>query len=62
MGSWSTTKIHTPPAPLFRYGKLLWSYKSSFERAFDRMLTQYDRAERMHKGQPLAPQVDVKIS
>jgi len=35
---------------------------STLERAFDRMLTQYDRAQRMRKGQPLPPQLDVKIS
>ena len=40
----------------------LLRYMTSLDRAFDRMLTQYDRAERMRKGQPLPPQVDVKIS
>jgi len=39
----------------------LLRYASSLERAFDRMLTQYDRAQRMRKGQP-PPQSDGKIS
>ena len=37
-------------------------YETSLERAFDRTLTQLERAQRMRKGQPLPPQVDVKIS
>jgi hypothetical protein len=37
-------------------------YGNSLERAFDRMLSQYDRAQRMRKGQPPPPQLDVKIS
>jgi hypothetical protein len=40
----------------------LLRYGNNLERAFDRMLTQYDRAQRMRKGQPLPPQLDVKIS
>ena len=37
-------------------------YGNSLERALDCMLTQYDRAQRIRKGQPLPPPVDVKIS
>jgi hypothetical protein len=40
----------------------LLRYETNRERDFDRMLTQYDRAQRMRKGQPLPPQLDVKIS
>jgi hypothetical protein len=40
----------------------LLRYASSLESAFDRMLTQYDRAQRMRKGQPPSPQSDRKIS
>lgn len=40
----------------------LLRYESSLERAFDRTLTQLKRAQRMRKGQPLPPQLDVKIS
>lgn len=40
----------------------LLRYTTSLERAFDRMLNQYDRAQRTRKGQPLPPQLDVKIS
>jgi len=40
----------------------LLRYASSLERALDRMLTQYKRAQRMRKGQPLPPQAHVKIS
>ena len=37
-------------------------YRNSLEREFDRLLTQYERLQRMRKGQRLPPQVDVKIS
>jgi hypothetical protein len=37
-------------------------YESSLERAFDRTLTQLERAQRIRRGQPLPPQLDVKIS
>jgi hypothetical protein len=40
----------------------LLRYESSLERAFDRTLNQLERAQRMRKGQPLPPQLDVKIS
>jgi hypothetical protein len=40
----------------------LLRYESSLERAYDRTLTQLERAQRMRKGQPLPPQLDVKIS
>jgi hypothetical protein len=40
----------------------LLRYESTLERAFDRTLTQLERVQRMRKGQPLPPQVDVKIS
>ncbi len=40
----------------------LLRYESSLERAFDRALSQLERLQRMRKGQPLPPQLDVKIS
>jgi hypothetical protein len=40
----------------------LLRYESSLERALDRTLNQLERAQRIRKGQPLPPQVDVKIS
>jgi hypothetical protein len=40
----------------------LLRYETSLERAFDRTLTQVERIQRTRKGQPLPPQVDVKIS
>ena len=40
----------------------LLRYKSSLERAFERTRTQLERAQRIRKGQPLSPQLDVKIS
>jgi len=40
----------------------LFRYMICLERAFDRMLTQHDRAQRIRRGQPLQPRVDVKIS
>jgi hypothetical protein len=36
--------------------------RNSLEREFYRLLAEYDRAQRIRKGQPLPPQVDVKIS
>jgi hypothetical protein len=40
----------------------LLSYEARLERAYDRTLTQLERAQRIRKGQPLPPQLDVKIS
>lgn len=40
----------------------LLRYRKSLEREFDRLLMQFERAQRIRKGQPLPPQVDVKIS
>ena len=40
----------------------LLRYESSLERAYDRTLTQLERAQRIRKGQPLPPQLEVKIS
>jgi hypothetical protein len=40
----------------------LLRYETSLERAFDRTLTQLERAQRMRKGQPLLPQLEVKHS
>jgi hypothetical protein len=36
--------------------------RNSLEREFYRLLAQYERAQRIRKGQPLPPEVDVKIS
>jgi hypothetical protein len=40
----------------------LLRYENSLERAFDRTLTQFERAQRARKGQPLPPKVEVNIS
>jgi hypothetical protein len=40
----------------------LLRYESCLERAFDRTLTQLERLQRMREGQPMPPQLDVKIS
>jgi hypothetical protein len=40
----------------------LLRYMTALERSFDRTLNDLDRAQRMRKGQPLPPLVDVKIS
>lgn len=37
-------------------------YETSLERGFDRTLSQLERAQRMRNGQPLPPQIDVKIT
>jgi hypothetical protein len=40
----------------------LLRYENSLERAFDRTLTQFERAQRTRNGQPLPPKVEVNIS
>ena len=40
----------------------LLRYETNLERAFDRTLTQLERLQRIRKGQPLPPQLDIKIS
>lgn len=37
-------------------------YEASVERAFDRTLAQLERLQRLRRGQPVAPRVDVTIS
>jgi hypothetical protein len=48
--------------PNFQELDHLLRYETSLERAFDRTLTQLERLQRIRKGQPIPPQVDVKIS
>jgi hypothetical protein len=40
----------------------LLRYQASLERSFDRTVTQLERAQQLRKGQPLPPQLDIKIS
>jgi hypothetical protein len=40
----------------------LLRYEASLERAFDRALSQLERLQRMRKGQPVAPRIDVNLS
>jgi hypothetical protein len=40
----------------------LLQYMNSLRRAIERFLTLYERAQRIRKGQPLPPELDVKIS
>ncbi len=40
----------------------LLRYENSLERAFDRTLTQLERLQRVRKGQPLPPELDIKVS
>jgi hypothetical protein len=40
----------------------LLRYETSLERSFDRTLHQLERLQRMRRGQPVAPPLDVKIS
>jgi hypothetical protein len=37
-------------------------YSASLERSFDRTLSQLERAQRMRRGQPVAPRIDVNVS
>ena len=41
---------------------LLLRYRTSLERELDRALTQYERAQRIRKGQPVMPPVKIDIS
>jgi hypothetical protein len=36
--------------------------ETRFSREIDRVANRLERLQRMHKGQPLPPQLDVKIS
>jgi len=40
----------------------LLPYEASLERAFDRTLNQLDRLQRMRRGQPVPPRIDVTLS
>ena len=40
----------------------LLRYETHLSREIDRILNRLERLQRMRKGQPLPPQVDVKIS
>jgi hypothetical protein len=40
----------------------LLRYEASLERAFDRALNQLERIQRLRRGQPVAPRIDVTVS
>jgi len=40
----------------------LLRYESNFERAFDRILNQLERLQRIRKGQPVLPTLDVNVT
>jgi len=40
----------------------LLRYETSLERAFDRALSQLERMQRLRRGQPVAPRIDVNVS
>jgi hypothetical protein len=40
----------------------LLRYETSLERAFDRALSQLERMQRLRRGQPIAPRIDVNVS
>ena len=40
----------------------LLRYEASLERAFDRTLNQLERMQRLRRGQPVAPRIDVNVS
>jgi len=37
-------------------------YEASLERGFERALNLYERSQRLRRGQPVAPRIDVNIS
>ena len=54
---WGTNILgDEPPVDLFL------RYESNLERAFDRTLNQLDRQQRMRKGQPVPPTLNVNVS
>ncbi len=40
----------------------LLRYEASLERSFDRILNQLERMQRLRRGQPVAPRIDVNVS
>jgi PHD/YefM family antitoxin component YafN of YafNO toxin-antitoxin module len=40
----------------------LLKYEASLERAFDRTLSQLERVQRLRRGQPVAPRVDINVA
>jgi hypothetical protein len=40
----------------------LLKYEASLERSFDRALNQLERMQRLRRGQPVAPRIDVNVS
>jgi len=40
----------------------LLRYEASLERSFDRTLNQFERMQRLRRGQPVAPRMDVNVS
>ena len=51
---------HRVPGPT-RLERLL-RYETSLERVFDRTLNQLERMQRLRRGQPVAPRIDVSVS
>ena len=43
-------------------GEHLLRYEASIERAFDRTLSQIERAQRMRLGQPILPPIKLDVS
>jgi hypothetical protein len=41
---------------------VIWGYEAHFSRVIERTFNLLERLQRMRKGQPLPPQLDVKIS
>jgi hypothetical protein len=41
---------------------LLIRYESNLERAFERALNQLERAQRMRRGQPVLPPINLNMS
>jgi hypothetical protein len=37
-------------------------YETTFERSFDRTLSQLERAQRFRPGQPVPPEVKVRVT
>ena len=40
----------------------LLRYETTLERNFDRILNQIERLQRLRKGQPVSPTLDVRVS
>ena len=62
MDNWGSAETSAAVIPGQEVSDRLLRYETHLSREIDRILNRLERLQRMRKGQPLPPQVDVKIS